>query len=143
MTGSGQIMKIIFAPDVSVVENDVALLTLTNVKFFNGPGEVASSASPGQITFGPNLPTAAGAMVSGRVTDTNGRPISRAELLLTDNSGNIRRAISSPLGYFKFVDVPSGTVYILSASARRFVFHSRAVSVDQDLADADLIGGPN
>ena len=87
-------------------------------------------------------PSAAGATVSGRVTDQAGRGISKAAVTMTDNSGNILRTSTGSFGYFSIGDVPSGQTYVISVSSKRYHFASRVESVSSDLADVDFVAEP-
>ncbi len=56
-------------------------------------------------TFPSSGPTAAGATVSGRILDANGRGSAFARVVMSDQSGEGIYAVTNPFGYFNFADV--------------------------------------
>lgn len=84
--------------------------------------------------------TAAKVNVSGRVTFADGRGISGARVMLTDASGNPRRAITNRLGYYTFNEVEAGQAYVMSASARQISFTSKLIAVVDELGNVDFVG---
>ena len=87
------------------------------------------------------IPTSVNVSVGGRVLSAYGSGISNAVLSMTDSTGNIRRAVTSPFGYYSFVDVPTGHTYTLSVSDKRYNFTEpvRAVTVNGALDNVDFI----
>ncbi len=80
-----------------------------------------SSLSP--FVVAQNLaPTAALVSVSGRVTTAEKQGIPRATLLLTDQSGETRSAVTNSFGYFNFADVSAGGTYVLTVQSKKFRF---------------------
>lgn len=75
-------------------------------------------------------PTAATAVVGGRVTTADGRGIRNARLTLTLPEGTARTAISGPFGNFQFEDVPVGTNCVVSVFSRRFGFARASILVE-------------
>jgi CSLREA domain-containing protein len=67
-------------------------------------------------------PTAATVSISGRVTTMNGRGIMNVRLSLTDSEGEVRTAITTSFGYYRFDDVQAGETYILSATGKHYTF---------------------
>jgi hypothetical protein len=68
-------------------------------------------------------PTAAGVTLSGRVMDRYGRPISRA--MVTVQGGDLQEpkvAFTNTFGYYRFVDLRAGNLYVASVAARRYTF---------------------
>lgn len=84
-------------------------------------------------------PTAANAYVSGRILTANGNGLRSAIISLTDNQGNVRTAISSALGYYRFDDVEAGQTYTVSVSSKRYQFAPRVVSVTDSISDFDFV----
>ena len=76
--------------------------------------------------------------LSGRVTTSAGRGISRARVTLDDGAGNVRFAITNPFGYFRFVDVPAGT-YTVSVQSKIHAFTPRNISVSSSVVDLDFV----
>ena len=67
-------------------------------------------------------PTAAGVTVEGRVTTADGRGIRNARVTMTGADGFSRSVVTGSFGYFRLTEVPSGDIYLLGVSARRFTF---------------------
>lgn len=68
-------------------------------------------------------PTAAGAIVSGRVTTADGRGITNAVITLSGGALFSPRTVqTSAFGYFTFEDVEAGQSYLLSIKSKRFRF---------------------
>lgn len=87
-------------------------------------------------------PTAADAEISGRVIDSDGRPISGAVVHLTDGLGVVRIARSSPFGYFTFDEAEVGQVYVLTAQKKLFAFEPLLLNLTDNLTDVSLVGTP-
>jgi hypothetical protein len=79
-------------------------------------------------------PLAAGAVVSGRVLDANGSAISRAVIVLTDNNGLARTAVSNPFGYFVFYDVPVGETYVANVRHKRYRFGQQLIELTDNFS---------
>ncbi|NOT48604.1 MAG: carboxypeptidase regulatory-like domain-containing protein, partial [Acidobacteria bacterium] len=84
-------------------------------------------------------PLAAGAEISGRVTDANGRAISRATVVLNGPDGVARTATSNGFGYFVFVDVPVGESYLANVRSKRYQFEPRLINLADNFAGLDFI----
>ncbi|MBK7934382.1 MAG: carboxypeptidase regulatory-like domain-containing protein [Acidobacteria bacterium] len=87
-------------------------------------------------------PTAAGVSVGGRVL-TGERGLSNARVTLTSQDGQARQVVTGAFGYYRFDDVVAGQTYILSVNSKRYAFSPRVVSINQDIADLDLIALEN
>lgn len=94
--------------------------------------------------FESAAPTAAFVGVSGRVTTADGRGIRNARILLSDGSGTIRMATSGAFGHYRLNGVATGQTYILSISAKRFVFASptRVITVNDEMNGEDFTAEP-
>ncbi|HEX8370864.1 MAG TPA: carboxypeptidase-like regulatory domain-containing protein [Pyrinomonadaceae bacterium] len=87
-----------------------------------------------------NIPTtAAGANVSGRVVNSDGRGISGVKIGMLEPNGQTRYALSNPFGYFNFADVPAGEVYVFSVKAKGYQPTSVARAVTEDVADLEIV----
>ena len=87
-------------------------------------------------------PLAAGVSISGRVKTAEGRGISNARVLLTDQNGQTHTTITSARGYYRFDDVEAGQTVILNVLSRRFQFSPRVISVTDELTDIDFTTNP-
>lgn len=94
-------------------------------------------------------PTAATAIVGGRVTNALGRGIARTRILLVDADGATRYAATNPFGYYRFADVPVGQTVVVSIVAGKHVFAggTRLINVTGDADDinftSDSVKNPN
>ena len=61
---------------------------------------------------------------------------------MTNGSGQTWVALSSPLGYYRFDDIPAGETYIISVSSKTHQFVPRVVTVLDELTDLDLVAMP-
>ena len=93
---------------------------------------------------GPLAPTAATVGISGRVTTSGGHGIKNVEVLLISPSGEVRRALSAPFGFFRFENVMSGQSYIVTVTARQHVFNNptRIIDVEDELTGVDFTAEP-
>lgn len=98
-----------------------------------GVNNVAISSTAG--------PTAASVPVSGRITDGGGRGIRNALVTMQDMDGNVRTALTGPFGYYCFMDVQAGAVYIFSISGKRFRFSvsSQVRTILDSATDVDFV----
>ena len=89
-------------------------------------------------------PTAANAPVSGRVTTADGSGIRNVRVSLTDQSGNVRSALTNAFGYYRFEGIEAGQTVVISIAAKRYVFanSTRIVTVQEELADIDFTAEP-
>lgn len=82
--------------------------------------------------------TAAEIIVGGRVIGISGRGISGATVRITGTNGATQRTRTNPFGFYRFLKVPSGATYVISASLRNRTTNPRVISVIQDTTDVDL-----
>ncbi len=74
-------------------------------------------------------PSAAGANITGRVTDYFGRAISSARITLNNAStGEVEVVYTNTFGYYTFKDVPVGDFFVMTAQHSRYRFVSGSVS---------------
>jgi Carboxypeptidase regulatory-like domain len=99
---------------------------------------------PGFWAAQPLAPTAASVSVVGRILTASGRGIRNVRITLTAPSGEIRTAISSSFGYFRFNEVLAGETYIFGVFAKRYTFKQSTlvVSVNEDLTDLNFVAEP-
>ena len=70
----------------------------------------------------PLSPSAADAVVSGRVTTGFGQGIRNVRISMSSGDGQLRYALTSSMGFYRFDDVPVGQTYIIEISSKRFRF---------------------
>ena len=102
--------------------------TLGSAGFING---IAYFALP-QITVS----------VGGRILTSDGQPVSKAIVTMTDTQGATRTALSSPFGYYEFKNVPVGETYTISVFSKRFTFTPQNVFVNSELTNFDITAQP-
>jgi hypothetical protein len=113
----------------------------------NDPADAPQSAPNGysylENYLNSNLfaPTAANVSVSGKVVTANGRGISRASVTLTNGAtGEVRSVYTNSFGYYDFSEVPSGAIYVVTVSSRKYSFEnpSQVVSVSDSVAELNF-----
>jgi hypothetical protein len=89
-------------------------------------------------------PTAATVAVSGRVTTASGRGIQNVRLSLTDSNGQVRTALTTSFGYYRFDDIQAGDTYILSAAGKHYTFSQplQVLNVNEETDEVNFIGDP-
>ncbi len=87
-------------------------------------------------------PTAANVSINGKVTNENGRGISRTIVSLTDINGNIRTATTNPFGYYRFADIEAGQNYTLVANRKGYQFgnNPRVINVSDNIEGENFVG---
>ena len=63
-------------------------------------------------------------MVSGRVTTASGKGIRNARVMMINQDGETRIALTGSFGYFRFKEVSAGETYMFSVKSKRFRFSS-------------------
>lgn len=100
------------------------------------------NANVTNVNFGiSNAPTAGEASVSGRVITADGAGIRNVIVTLSDADGKVVATPTSDFGYFRFPEVDSGKVYILTVKAKRFQFANPSVilNVLNDIDDIEFV----
>ncbi|MBL8180806.1 MAG: carboxypeptidase regulatory-like domain-containing protein [Blastocatellia bacterium] len=149
----GSVTSSPFAPQAPLTINSVTFnsttqvtLNISTVGATPGTHTIRITNPDGQFTSFNFLvagPTAANASVSGRILTPNSAGLRSAVVSLTDSQGNVRTAISSSLGYYRFDDVEAGQTYTISVSSKRYQFTPRVVAVTDSISDFDFVAtGP-
>lgn len=86
-------------------------------------------------------PTAAGALLEGRVYDQSGRGIRNVRVTLIEPSGEAREALTNAFGYFSFDDVAVGQTVLISVRAKGITFEGpvRSVTVSDNVSGIDFV----
>lgn len=90
-------------------------------------------------------PTAAGTSISGQVRTSDENGIRNVTLTLTNvSTGDVRTALSSAFGYYRFDDVPVGEFYQLQVRSKRYTFKSdvRFINLVDELSEVDFVALP-
>ena len=83
---------------------------------------------------------AATATVSGAVRSLDGRGLANVDVALTDTKNGVSRVVrTNTFGRFSFVDVPTGSGYVLEAKSRRYRFPAQNLTVGGDLTDVTIM----
>jgi predicted outer membrane repeat protein len=122
------------------IENGEAIALPTEIDTVNHTATVTGVTQFSDWTLAEMPPTAAPVSISGRIVTAAGRGIASARVTMTDILGNTRSAYTGSLGYFRFDDVPSGQSYVVSVSARRYIFQesSRVINLNDNLTGFDF-----
>ena len=83
--------------------------------------------------------TAGNATVGGRVLNDQARGAAHTIVLMIDQMGNVRSAITNPFGYFRFAEVEVGETYVIYVRHKRFSYQPQTVSLTDDLTDLDFV----
>jgi hypothetical protein len=103
----------------------------------DAPQLLFPDAANGTVTI--LAPTAAASQISGRVLTSDGRGVSKARLTITDQNGEVRSALTSIFGYYRFDDVAAGETYIISAEHKQYRFETKVINVNENLSDINFI----
>jgi hypothetical protein len=106
---------------------------------FSAPAAVSS----GNFTIGI-APTAAQALVTGRILTASGRGIPRASITITDVDGQVRYATSNSFGYYRFDNLATGQNYVISVRSKRYQFANatQSIFVGEDLEGLNFTALP-
>ena len=80
------------------------------------------------------------AEVSGRVMILDGRGLRNAAVSLIDSQGDIRTAITSSFGFYRFDGVTTGENYTISVSSKRYRFAPQSIQIENALTNVDFVG---
>lgn len=120
-------------------ENGV-LVNRTVSRDFAAKTICASVSGLSPFVVAQNLaPTAASISVSGRVTTAEKAGISNVRLLLTNQAGETRSAVTNTFGYFNFADVPAGATYVLTTHSKKFTFGNGTLVLNLTESVNDII----
>ncbi|MGH9949845.1 MAG: choice-of-anchor Q domain-containing protein, partial [Pyrinomonadaceae bacterium] len=75
--------------------------------------------------------------ITGRVAGVSGRPVNGARVRLDDGAGNVRLALTSSFGYFRFENVPPAS-YTAAVTSKRYTFAPRVFALGSNLDDIDF-----
>ena len=103
------------------------------------------AVTSGFWNFTPLAPSAATALLGGRILAVDGGGIRNVIVSLTNASGGETRfARSSSFGYYRFEEVPVGETYILTVRSKRFIFlpDTRIVTLLDELTEVDFTALP-
>lgn len=93
----------------------------------------------------PLAPTAAPALISGRVTTAEGFGLRNATVTVQGGSiEGVRTAMTTTFGYYRIDGLTAGMTYIVSVGSRRYVFANgtRIVNLTENVTGLDFIAEP-
>ncbi len=125
---------------VAVIEHGTSAQTIAGIQSAGGVYSIYSGFwTPDSFT-----PTAAGVIVGGRITTQRGKGIRNVSVTITYPSGEIRSTLSGSLGYYKFDDIPAGETYVISVSARQYIFSEPSLvrHIVEEVTDVNFIAEP-
>jgi hypothetical protein len=98
--------------------------------------------TPGTVNVAP---TAATAIISGRVSISRGNGIRNVAVTIT--GGNLEQPLTVYTGingFYQFPELSVGQTYIIEVSARRYTFEqsNRVVGLYEDIDDVNFVGEP-
>lgn len=82
--------------------------------------------------------TAANVSITGRVFSLSGKAVSRAQVRMTDASGNARTATTNQFGYYQFEEVEAGQTYIFQVMSKGASYQAQVLSVNDNVADLNF-----
>jgi len=85
---------------------------------------------------------AASVVVGGWVLNANGRGIDRAFVTFTESNGNVRYALTNPLGYYKFNNVMISNTYTFNVAHERYIFTPKVYSFNKEKVNLNFIANP-
>ena len=85
-------------------------------------------------------PTASSVVVGGRILTAAGQGIRNVQVTIRFPTGETRTTLSSSFGYYRFSDIPSGEIYVISVAAKKYTFANptQIRTVQDDLQDVDF-----
>lgn len=135
--GLGQQNIVLVDFTVAAGATGTTTISLSNIFVSDAFGNsLATTTTPSQILVGP---TAAQSEIKGRVLTANGRAVSKAKVILTNQNGEIRTVLTNAFGYYRIEEIASGETYIISAEHKQYTFETKVITVYENLSDIDLI----
>ena len=80
----------------------------------------AGLTSFGAFTLAEGPPTFE--TLKGRITTPQNRKADRVIVTLTDQSGNVRYALTNPFGYYRFLNVETWKTYMIRLQSKKYTF---------------------
>ena len=115
-------------PNSPAMDAGSAFGLTTDQRGMTKPVDHASIANAGDGSdigaFEVQVPTAARASITGRVTTARGSSISGAVITVSGMDGTPRNAYTNALGYYRIEGLTVGESFVLAVSARRYTFAS-------------------
>ena len=91
----------------------------------------------------PEVILAANVSISGRVSDNNGRSLSRVVIRVTTASGAMHSAITNNFGYFTVEGLEAGETIFVQAFHKQYSFVTQVLTPNNDVAGLNITGEAN
>lgn len=105
-------------------------------RVYNGTTDIGAYES--QIA-----PTAANVTVSGRVSDSFGRTVSKARVTVTDSSGQTRTATTNNFGFYRFDEISGGETHTFQVIHKQHQFTPQVVNISENISDLHFVAQDN
>ena len=132
VVGNESLLKLFKVEENTPLEQTATIDTTANTATVNNVSEFSD-----WTLAQPLAPTAASAVIGGRVIDGNGRGIARARVTITGNTGNARTTSTNSFGYYHFDNVMTGANYVFNVSHKQYKF-SQATQVQFISGDENI-----
>ncbi len=80
--------------------------------------------------------------VAGRVTTSDGRPLSRAWVGISESGGGLHWTLTNQLGYFRITGIEPGLNYSIGAYAKEYSFTVQPITINGNLNGVALVANP-
>ena len=77
--------------------------------------------------------------ITGRVTNSNGRGVSKAFVTVRDASGETRMAITNPFGYYRVVGLPVDGQFDVEVRSKQHVFQPQTLVAEETTEYLDFV----
>lgn len=91
---------------------------------------------------GPSPAAIANASVSGQVTNSIGRGVAGARVTVSDPNGESRITLTSPFGFYRFENMPTGVTYTVTVESKRYTFTPQMVLVNNNVSNLNFVAEP-
>jgi hypothetical protein len=138
--GTRQIVTITFnvAPNAS---GGLTPLTFGDTPTFREVSDVNAGVLQSNFQDGAiNIltPTSSTVSVGGKVFDASGNPIARTQVSITLTNGEIRTALTSPFGFYRFDNIEVGGSYVVHARHKKLQFSPQIIVVSEAMENVDF-----
>jgi Carboxypeptidase regulatory-like domain len=124
----------------------LAQLSVAQAEFFS-PTATEAEKNLSVLRFDDNAganytvlaPTAAQSTVSGRVTNSVGRGISRVRILITNQQGETRFVATNQFGYYRIDELNTGETYIFEPKSKTYQFNPQVLTITENLDNLDFV----
>ena len=107
----------------------------------SNPNNAVANADNHEYFAEAGSPTAAEVTISGRVVSDKNRAIADTQVTLVSTAtGATFTTQTSASGNFLFTGIEAGQTYIISVSAKRFLFEPQLITANENLAEINLVG---